>query len=114
MSYNNNKNSLLVSTVGEVSPELKKMNETTNNISMQSKSTSKSMLNILADNLTWNFALNDLTNLFKAHKTETNCIQCYTLNYYFKKVLFNNFVVKKMFISKYFEFIHFSFSNMIS
>ena len=97
MPYNNNKkNSLLVSTISKVSPELKKINETTNSISILSKSTSKSMLNILADNLTWNFALNDLTNMFKAQKAETNLVQFYTLSYYFKKVFF----VALMFIRK--------------
>ena len=52
------------------------------------------MLNMLADNKTWSYALSDLRTIFRGSNLETNCITNYNLNYYFKKVSFCVFKIQ--------------------
>ena len=52
----------------------------------ESGSRGAALLNILTDNKVWNYALKDLRKEFQLVRLDSQLIQNYTINYYFKKV----------------------------
>ena len=48
------------------------------------------LLNILTDNKIWNYALKDLNAEFQNARLDSQLLQTYTINYYYKKVKTKN------------------------